>query len=90
VEEEKMALRYPIFKPVSLPDFQIGNDSCACFGGYWLPLRLFSSFGSSSYGLYLKHLNDRKTLPQSQKFADFGLSRQPPAESLLARKSRAP
>jgi hypothetical protein len=26
VEEEKSALRYPIFKPVSLPDFQIGND----------------------------------------------------------------
>jgi hypothetical protein len=24
--EEKIGLRYPIFKPVSLPDFQIAND----------------------------------------------------------------
>jgi hypothetical protein len=29
VEEQKIPLRYPIFKPVSLPDFRIGNDSCA-------------------------------------------------------------
>jgi hypothetical protein len=26
-EEQKITPRYPIFKPVSLPDFQIGDDS---------------------------------------------------------------
>lgn len=32
MQEQKIPLWYSIFKPVSLPDFQIGNDSCARIG----------------------------------------------------------
>jgi hypothetical protein len=32
--EEKAALRHPVFKPVDLPEFQIGDDTWATPNGF--------------------------------------------------------
>jgi hypothetical protein len=62
VEEQEIAPRYPVFKPVSLPDFQIGNDSQQILQVFWCFAMPFGFGFNKFYRRLLQGPADRLTV----------------------------